>query len=180
MSASLKGKDQGQCCKSKCEEGTRSDQIKIKIWGRHLVRPNQNKIEIKIWGRHLVRPGSATEPGGAEGEGRKEEPLGEWCTTCGVDCGQFECFAYFLLKCLGLRAVFVMWCCNWRSDKGLRWRTVGDKFGRLTIIWFGVGSLTLSWWCWCLLLTSLPGTLPLPFECSVFESLFGSGEERGL
>ena len=26
--------------------------------------------------------------------------------------------------------------------------------------------------------TSLPGTLPLPFECSVFESLFGSGEEK--
>ena len=31
----------------------------------------------------LVRPGKATEPGGAEeGEGRKEEPFGEWCTTC--------------------------------------------------------------------------------------------------
>ena len=28
--------------------------------------------------------------------------------------------------------------------------------------------------------TSLPGTLPLPLECSVFESLFGSGEGKGL
>ena len=30
----------------------------------------------------------------------------------------------------------------------------------------------------CENVTSFPGTLPLPLECSVFESLFGSGEEK--
>ena len=42
-------------------------------WEDESQRPKQPS--------YLVRPGNATEPGGAEGEGRKEEPFGEWWTT---------------------------------------------------------------------------------------------------
>ena len=35
---------------------------------------------------------------------------------------------------LGLRVIFVVCWINWRSDKGLRGRNVGDEFGRLTIM----------------------------------------------